>query len=62
MRKNASSMDLIYKPGANYKVTTPGQKFAKREKVFSKSHDTREDRGTRQMKTARNVSSFPHVR
>jgi hypothetical protein len=34
----------------------------KRDNIFSKSRDTREDRGARQMKTAVNTQSFPHVR
>ena len=34
----------------------------KRDNIFSKSRDTREDRGARQMKTAHNSQSFPHVR
>jgi hypothetical protein len=37
-------------------------KPAKRDNTFSQSRDTREDRGARQMKTARNSQSFPHVR
>jgi len=35
---------------------------AKRDNVFSKSRDTREDRGTREMKTTQNTRSFPHAR
>jgi hypothetical protein len=34
----------------------------KRDNTFSQSRDTREDRGTREMKTSRNARSFPHVR
>jgi hypothetical protein len=37
-------------------------KLPKRDNTFSKSRDTREDRGTRQMKTSHNAQSFPHVR
>jgi hypothetical protein len=37
-------------------------KPAKRDNVFSKSRDTREDRGTREMKTTQNTRSFPHAR
>ncbi len=62
MKKKNHSQTAVYKPGADYKVTTPGRKSVKRENTFSKSRDTREDRGTRQMKAARNVNSFPHVR
>jgi len=31
-----------------------------RDNIFSKSRDTRENRGTREMKTAGNTQSFPH--
>jgi hypothetical protein len=62
MKRKNPSQTAVYKPGADYKVTTPGRKAVKRENTFSKSRDTREDRGTRQMKASRNVSSFPHVR
>jgi hypothetical protein len=34
----------------------------KRDNIFSKSRDTREDRGARQVKTSTNAQSFPHVR
>ena len=36
-------------------------KPSKRDNIFSKSRDTREDRGTREMKTSQNARSFPHV-
>ena len=39
-------------------ATSP--KPAKRDNIFSKSRDTREDRGTREMKTSHNSQSFPH--
>jgi len=34
----------------------------KRDNIFSKSRDTREDRGARQMKTSQNSQTFPHGR
>jgi hypothetical protein len=34
-------------------------KDKKRDNVFSKSRDTREDRGTREMKNARHTQSLP---
>ena len=37
-------------------------KPAKRDNIFSQSRDTREDRGTREMKTSHNARSFPHAR
>jgi hypothetical protein len=39
-----------------------GSKSEKRDNTFSKSRDTREDRGERQMKTTHNSQTFPHVR
>jgi hypothetical protein len=35
---------------------------AKRDNIFSKSRDRREDRGERQMKTSHNAQTFPHAR
>jgi hypothetical protein len=35
---------------------------AKRDKIFSKSRDLREDRGTREMKTTQKAQSFPRGR
>jgi hypothetical protein len=40
----------------------PSRKSQKRNNTFSKSRDTREDRGARQMKTAHNAQTFPHGR
>ena len=37
-------------------------KTTKRDNIFSKSRDTREDRGARQMKTSHNSQTFPHGR
>jgi len=34
----------------------------KRDNVFSKSVDTREDRSRREMKTTHNAQTFPHAR
>ena len=34
----------------------------KRDNTFSKSRDTREDRGSRQMKTSHNAQTFSHGR
>ena len=42
------------------KETVPGAKGQKRDNTFSKSRDTREDRGARQMKTMHNSQTFPH--
>lgn len=37
-------------------------KSQKRDNIFSKSRDTREDRSARQMKTTHNAQTFPHGR
>jgi hypothetical protein len=37
-------------------------KSKKRDNIFSKSRDTREDRGSRQMKTSHNAQTFTHGR
>jgi len=34
----------------------------KRDNIFSKSVDTREDRSRREMKTSHNAQTFPHAR
>jgi hypothetical protein len=40
------------------KAATPSPKFLKRDNTFSQSRDTREDRGSRQMKTTHNSQTF----
>lgn len=37
-------------------------KGKKRDNTFSQSRDTREDRGTREMKSSHNAQSLPHGR
>ena len=44
------------------KAAAPKAKAEKRDNIFSKSRDTREDRGARQAKTSKNVQSLPHGR
>jgi hypothetical protein len=44
------------------KPAVPNPKAEKRDNVFSKSRDTREDRGARQMKTSHNSQTFSHAR
>ncbi len=44
------------------KLANTGAKPKKRDNVFSKSRDTREDRGERQMKTSHNTQTMPHGR
>jgi hypothetical protein len=52
----------IRKRGANPKEAAPSPKSQKRDNTFSQSRDTREDRGTREMKTTHNSRTFPHGR
>jgi hypothetical protein len=42
----------------NPKMTATNPKSKKRDNIFSKSRDTREDRGTREMKTSQNDRTF----
>jgi hypothetical protein len=42
----------------NPKAVTPNPKPQKRDNIFSKSRDTREDRGSRQMKTLHNTQTL----
>jgi hypothetical protein len=49
----------VHKPEANPKAATPSPK---RDNIFSQSRDTREDRGTREMKTTHKSQTFPHGR
>jgi len=60
MNKTAAPKNAVYKPGANYKVTMPGNKSHERDDIFSKSRDNREDRGSRQMKTSHAPQTLPH--
>jgi hypothetical protein len=43
-------------------AAAPNKKSQKRDNIFSKSRDNREDRGARQMKTSRNPQSSPRGR
>jgi hypothetical protein len=42
-------------------TTAPGQKSARRDNIFSKSRDMREDRSMRQAKTSQNSKSLFRV-
>jgi len=44
----------------DFREAHPTPKPLKRDNIFSKSRDTREDRGSRQMKTSHNAQTFPH--
>jgi hypothetical protein len=47
---------------SNSEDAIPSPKSEKRPNIFSKSRDTREDRGTREMKTTHNSQTLPHGR
>ena len=53
---------MLHRVRPNSEKTTPLPKAPKRDNVFSKSRDLREDRGERQMKTTHNPQSMPHGR
>ena len=55
--KNSNDKRMV-----NRKEATPVSKPPKRDNTFSKSRDTREDRGLRQMKTTRSSQTFSHGR
>jgi hypothetical protein len=55
--KNSNSKRRV-----NRQEIVPAAKPAKRENIFSKSRDTREDRGERQMKTSHSSQTLPHGR
>lgn len=50
----------VHKPGPLPKASIPDPKSEKRENIFSKSRDTREDRSARQMKNKNNPQTFSH--
>jgi hypothetical protein len=71
MRKNKASVTELAEtpqtPVFEIAIRQRGAKAAapkskKRENTFSKSRDTREDRGTREMKTSHNSQTMPHGR
>jgi hypothetical protein len=53
--KNSNSKQMV-----NRQKVVPRPTQPKRDDIFSKSRDTREDRGARQMKTAHNPQTFSH--
>jgi hypothetical protein len=52
----------LHRMRTNPKEAAPNPKSKKRDNIFSKSRDMREDRGERQMKTSHNPQSFAHGR
>jgi hypothetical protein len=71
MRKIKASTKPVAKPPAPvFEIAirqrgakaAPNPKPEKRDNVFSKSRDTREDRGTREMKTSHNAQTLSRAR
>jgi len=69
MKKSTATFKDAVSPSVFPKASLPFQpvpkadetaKPVKRDKIFSKSRDTREDRGTREMKTSHNAQTLPH--
>jgi hypothetical protein len=50
----------LHRLRTNPNEAAPNPKSQKRDNIFSKSRDTREDRGERQVKTSRNAQTFSH--
>jgi hypothetical protein len=50
----------VHRLRPNSETATPSPKPQKRDDIFSKSRDMREDRGSRQIKTSHNPQTFPH--
>jgi len=51
----------LHQSRANHYLVMANHKFKKRDNIFSKSRDLREERGTREMKTPHNDQTF-HAR
>ena len=62
MTKTPGPKNSNSKRAVNRKEAIPSPKRPKRANTFSKSRDTREDRGVRQMKTPHNSQTLPHGR
>jgi hypothetical protein len=58
MNKTPVSPKTLHRLRPNPKAANPSPKSQKRDNIFSKSRDTREDRGTREMKTTHNSQTF----
>jgi hypothetical protein len=52
----------LHRLRSDIKAVAATSKSQKRDSAFSKSRDTREDRGARQMKTSHNSQTLPHGR
>ncbi len=62
MNKLTVSQKALHMQERKAKETNPSPKPKKRDNIFSKSRDIREDRGTRQIKTTNESQTIPHGR
>lgn len=62
MTKTPAPKNSNSKLRVNRQAPAAAAKPEKRDNIFSKSRDTREDRGERQMKTTQSAQTFPHAR
>jgi hypothetical protein len=62
MIKTPAPRNSNYKRNVLRKEAAPKPPVQKRDNTFSKSRDTREDRGSRQMKNSHSPQTFPHSR
>jgi hypothetical protein len=62
MSKTPVFPKAVHRVRTNPEEAASSAKSRKRDDIFSKSRDTREDRGARQMKTSHDSQTFPHGR
>lgn len=62
MSKTPGPKNSNSKRKVNRQAAAPVPKPPKRDNTFSKSRDTREERGTRKMKNTQSSQTFPHGR
>ena len=58
--KQTPAFPKSHEPRPNSETASPSPKLPQRENAFSKSRDTREDRGARQAKTLSHPQTLPH--
>jgi hypothetical protein len=58
MNKTPVFPKALHRKRPDSETAAPNPKPTKRDNIFSKSRDTREDRGTREMKNTHNPQSF----
>jgi hypothetical protein len=61
MNKIPVFQKTLHRLRSNPKAAASDSKSEKRDNIFSKSRDTREDRGTREMKTKHSSQTLFHI-